>query len=70
MPTGKSSPPHWTRRLYALDAKTGKTLWTAKNGDPQLGQTMTSAPLVVHDKVIVGIAGESTASAAISLHTT
>jgi PQQ-dependent dehydrogenase (methanol/ethanol family) len=43
--------------LYALDAKTGKTLWTAKNGDPQLGQTMTAAPLVVHDKVIVGIAG-------------
>src|SRR5580658_1355127 len=43
--------------LYALDAKTGKTLWTAKNGDPQLGQTMTSAPLVVRDKVIVGIAG-------------
>jgi lanthanide-dependent methanol dehydrogenase len=44
-------------KLYALDAKTGKTLWMAKNGDPQLGQTMTSAPLVVHDKVIVGIAG-------------
>jgi lanthanide-dependent methanol dehydrogenase len=44
-------------RLYALDAKTGQTLWTAKNGDPQLGQTMTAAPLVVHDKVIVGIAG-------------
>ena len=44
-------------KLYALDAKTGKVLWTAKNGDPQLGQTMTSAPLVVHDKVIVGIAG-------------
>jgi PQQ-dependent dehydrogenase (methanol/ethanol family) len=43
--------------LYALDAKTGKVLWTAKNGDPQLGQTMTAAPLVVHDKVIVGIAG-------------
>ncbi len=44
-------------KLYALDAKTGKVLWTAKNGDPQLGQTMTAAPLVVHDKVIVGIAG-------------
>jgi lanthanide-dependent methanol dehydrogenase len=43
--------------LYALDAKTGKVLWNAKNGDPQLGQTMTAAPLVVHDKVIVGIAG-------------
>ena len=44
-------------KLYALDAKTGKVLWTATNGDPQLGQTMTSAPLVVKDKVIVGIAG-------------
>ena len=44
-------------KLYALDAKTGNVLWTASNGDPKLGQTMTSAPLVVHDKVIVGIAG-------------
>jgi lanthanide-dependent methanol dehydrogenase len=44
-------------KLYALDAKTGQVLWTAANGDPQLGQTMTSAPLVVKDKVIVGIAG-------------
>src|SRR5499427_3517960 len=44
-------------KLYALDAKTGKVLWMAQNGDPQLGQTMTNAPLVVHDKVIVGIAG-------------
>jgi len=43
--------------VYALDAKTGKVLWSAQNGDPQLGQTMTSAPLVVHDKVIVGISG-------------
>jgi PQQ-dependent dehydrogenase (methanol/ethanol family) len=43
--------------VYALDAKTGKVVWTAQNGDPQLGQTMTMAPLVVHDKVIVGISG-------------
>lgn len=43
--------------VYALDAKTGKVLWTALNGDPKLGQTMTIAPLVVHDKVIVGISG-------------
>src|SRR5437868_1041037 len=43
--------------VYALDAKTGKVVWDAKNGDPQLGQTMTMAPLVVHDKVIVGISG-------------
>ncbi len=43
--------------LYALDAKTGKELWRAKNGDPKLGQTMTSAPLVIRDKVTVGISG-------------
>jgi PQQ-dependent dehydrogenase (methanol/ethanol family) len=43
--------------LYALDAKTGKVVWSVQNGDPQMGQTMTIAPLVVHDKVIVGISG-------------
>src|SRR5258708_1507585 len=43
--------------VYALDAKTGKVVWGVQNGDPQLGQTMTIGPLVVHDKVIVGISG-------------
>jgi PQQ-dependent dehydrogenase (methanol/ethanol family) len=43
--------------VYALDAKTGKVVWSAQNGDPQQGQTMTMAPLIVHDKVIVGISG-------------
>src|SRR5271156_1233704 len=43
--------------VYALDAKSGQVLWTAQNGDPEQGQTMTMAPLVVHDKVIVGISG-------------
>jgi len=43
--------------VYALDAKTGKVVWSVQNGDPQMGQTMTIAPLVVHDKVIVGISG-------------
>jgi PQQ-dependent dehydrogenase (methanol/ethanol family) len=44
-------------KVYALDAKTGKVLWTAVNGDPKLGQTMTGAPLIVKDKVLVGISG-------------
>jgi len=44
-------------RVYALDAKSGKVIWSVRNGDPKLGQTMTSAPLVVKDKVIVGISG-------------
>ena len=54
--------------VYALDAKTGQVVWNAQNGDPKLGQTMTMAPLVVHDKVIVGISGGggSMASAATS----
>ena len=43
--------------LVALDAKTGKVVWTVKNGDPGKGETGTSAPLVVKDKVIIGISG-------------
>ncbi|GBD44379.1 Methanol dehydrogenase [cytochrome c] subunit 1 [bacterium HR40] len=43
--------------LVALDAKTGKVLWQAKNGDPTKGETGTSAPLVYKDKVYVGISG-------------
>ncbi|RTE94895.1 MULTISPECIES: lanthanide-dependent methanol dehydrogenase XoxF5 [Bradyrhizobium] len=43
--------------LVALDVKTGQVAWTAKNGDPGKGETGTSAPLVVKDKVLVGISG-------------
>src|SRR6202165_5391594 len=43
--------------LVALDAKTGKVEWTVKNGDPDKGATGTSAPLVVKDKVLIGISG-------------
>ena len=43
--------------LVALDAKTGKVVWSVKNGDPSKGETGTSAPLVVKDKVLVGISG-------------
>ena len=44
-------------KLVALDAKTGKVAWSATNGDPSKGQTGTSAPLVVKDKVLVGTSG-------------
>jgi len=43
--------------LVALDAQTGKELWKAKNGDHTKGETLTAAPLVVKDKVYVGISG-------------
>ena len=41
----------------ALDANTGKELWKVKQGDYHVGQTVTSAPLVIKDKVISGISG-------------
>ena len=43
--------------LVALDAKTGKVVWSVKNGDPNKGETGTSAPVVVKDKVLVGVSG-------------
>ena len=33
--------------LVALDAKSGKKIWSVKNGDPKKGETNTNAPLVV-----------------------
>ncbi|MBK4736602.1 methanol/ethanol family PQQ-dependent dehydrogenase [Noviherbaspirillum pedocola] len=41
----------------AVDAQTGKEIWKTKLGDINLGETMTMAPLVVKDKVLVGNAG-------------
>jgi PQQ-dependent dehydrogenase (methanol/ethanol family) len=41
----------------ALNAETGKEVWKVKQGDYTNGQTITSAPLVVKDKVISGISG-------------
>ncbi len=43
--------------VVALDAKTGAVAWSVKNGDPSKGSTGTSAPMVVKDKVMIGISG-------------
>ncbi|HEV2688669.1 MAG TPA: PQQ-dependent dehydrogenase, methanol/ethanol family [Bryobacteraceae bacterium] len=43
--------------LVAIDAKNGRPLWNVEVGDPKLGYTITHAPLVVKDKVLVGVAG-------------
>ena len=43
--------------LVALDAKDGKVVWQMKNGDPSKGETGTSAPMVVKDKMLIGISG-------------
>ena len=44
-------------QLVAFDAKTGKIVWSVKNGDPKLGAVNTNAPHVFKDKVITGISG-------------
>jgi PQQ-dependent dehydrogenase (methanol/ethanol family) len=41
----------------AVDAETGKEVWRAKVGDINVGETVTGAPIVVKDKVLVGNSG-------------
>src|SRR5207237_1165282 len=43
--------------LVALDGRTGLPLWEAQVADTMLGYSITSAPLVVKDKVLVGVTG-------------
>ena len=43
--------------LVALDARTGLPLWEAQLASTMEGYSVTAAPLVVKDKVIVGVAG-------------
>ena len=43
--------------LVALDANTGKVVWSVKDGDPSKGMTGTSAPFVIKDKVLIGVSG-------------
>jgi len=44
-------------KLIALDVKTGQPDWQIDVADPSKGYAMTLAPLVIKDKVIVGVAG-------------
>jgi len=44
-------------KLTALDAETGKELWTSTVVDYKQGSVITSPPLVVRDKVITGFGG-------------
>ena len=43
--------------LVALDAKSGKAVWSVKTDDAAKGATGTEAPMVVKDKVYVGVSG-------------
>lgn len=41
----------------AVDAQTGREIWKVQLGDINLGETITMAPMVVKDKVLVGNSG-------------
>ena len=43
--------------VVALNAKTGAVEWKVANGDAKMGETGTSAPMIVKDKVLIGISG-------------
>src|SRR5205807_1664537 len=44
-------------QTVAVDARTGTELWRARLGNINKGESMTMAPLVVKDKVLVGNSG-------------
>ena len=44
-------------RLMALNANTGEVDWEVEVADPSEGFTITGAPLIVNDAVIVGVSG-------------
>jgi len=44
-------------RLIAIDTKTGRPVWNIAVADVKLAYSITMAPLVVKDKVIVGVGG-------------
>jgi alcohol dehydrogenase (cytochrome c) len=44
-------------RMFSLNKATGEQVWELKVADPAVGETLTLAPLVVHDVGIVGTAG-------------
>jgi methanol dehydrogenase (cytochrome c) subunit 1 len=43
--------------VVAINAKSGEVLWKMENSDIAMGSTLTIAPFVVKDKVIVGTSG-------------
>ena len=44
-------------QTVAVDAKTGQELWKTKVGEINLGESMTMAPLIVKNRVLVGNSG-------------
>ena len=48
--------------VIALDAPTGKEAWVVKHAWPEKGETITSAPLIAENLVIIGFGGDEFAA--------
>ncbi len=48
--------------VIALDAQTGKEAWVVKHAWPEKGETITSAPLIAENLVIIGFGGDEFAA--------
>lgn len=48
--------------VIALDAATGKEDWVVKHAYPDHGETITPAPIIADDKVIIGFGGDEFAA--------
>ena len=48
--------------VIALDGQTGKEVWVVKHAYPDKGETITPAPLIADDKVIIGFGGDEFAA--------
>jgi len=53
----ESSSTALDAQTIAVDAQTGQEIWRTKLGEINRGETITMAPLVVKDKVLVGNSG-------------
>lgn len=48
--------------VIALDAQTGKEAWVVKHAWPEKGETITNAPLIAENLVIIGFGGDEFAA--------
>jgi PQQ-dependent dehydrogenase (methanol/ethanol family) len=48
--------------VIALNASTGKEIWVVKHAYPANGETITPAPIIANDKVIIGFGGDEFAA--------
>lgn len=44
-------------QIFALNSEDGKVVWRAENANIAIGETASAMPLIVNDKVIVGVMG-------------